>query len=262
MIEVDLMQGDCLELMKSIPDGSVDCVVTSPPYGIGKIYEKRSSLSDYLEWHGQVVKALIPKLSENSRVCWQVGNFIDSGCVYPLDCMVFNQFLREGLAPNNRIIWHFGHGLHASKRFSGRHEVVLIFSKGSPTFQLDPVRVPQKYPGKRHYKGPKKGELSGNPLGKNPGDVWDIPNVKNNHPEKTTHPCQFPEALIERLLLSMSREGDTILDPFSGSGTTGVACVNTGRNFIGMEMDSGYFQIAKDRIESAIKLSVSSEDSQ
>lgn len=251
-MRMNLMKGDCLEMMKLIPDGSVDCVVTSPPYGIGKSYEKRSSLSDYLEWHGQVVKALIPKLSEDSRVCWQVGNFIDAGCVYPLDCLVFGQFLEEGLLPRNRIVWHFGHGLHASNRFSGRHEVVLVFSKGSPAFHLDPVRIPQKYPGKRHYKGPKKGELSGNPLGKNPGDVWDIPNVKNNHPEKTEHPCQFPEALVERLLRSMTREGDTVLDPFLGSGTTGVAAVNTGRKIIGIERDDKYFAIAQKRIEDAM----------
>ena len=167
---------------------------------------------------------------------------------------MFAIFTDLGLVPRNRIIWHFGHGLHCKNRFSGRHETVMWFTKGGEyKFNLDPVRVPSKYPGKKYYKGNKKGQLSGNPLGKNPDDVWQIPNVKHNHPEKTQHPCQFPEALVDRLVLSMSNEKDVVLDPFMGSGTTGVACVNTGRKFIGIERDEGYFNIAKDRIDRAME---------
>ena len=80
------------------------------------------------------------------------------------------------MSMRNRIVWHFGHGLHASRRFSGRYEVIMWFTKSDDyTFNLDAVRVPQKYPQKKHFKGPRRGELSGNPLGKNPGDVWEIP---------------------------------------------------------------------------------------
>lgn len=248
----ELMKGDCLELMKQIPDESVDLFVSSPPYNIGKPYEKRSSANDYLLWHKQIVIQAERVLRDGGAIAWQVGNYIEKGSVFPIDCMVFGQFTDLGLRPRNRIIWTFGHGLHCSKRYSGRHETILLFTKGDKyLFNLDAVRVPQKFPGKRHYKGPKKGQLSGNPLGKNPGDVWDISNVKNNHPEKTPHPCQFPEAIAERLILSLSNEGDVVIDPFMGSGTTGAACANTGRNFIGIEMDEKYFEIAKNRVESA-----------
>ena len=121
----------------------------------------------------------------------------------------------------NRIIWTFGHGLNSVRRFSGRHETILWSTKGdSLEFNLDEVRVPQKYAGKRAYKGPHKGELSGNPLGKNPSDVWEIPNVKAKHIEKTEHPCQFPVAIPQRLIKALTHENALILDPFMGSGTT------------------------------------------
>jgi adenine-specific DNA-methyltransferase len=118
--------------------------------------------------------------------------YIDNGEIIPLDILLYPIFASLGLHLRNRIVWHFGHGLHASKRFSGRYEVILWLTKSNEyTFNLDAVRVPQKYPRKRHFKGPKKGQLSGNPLGKNLSDVWEIPNVKANYVEKTIHPYQF-----------------------------------------------------------------------
>jgi adenine-specific DNA-methyltransferase len=117
-------------------------------------------------------------------------------------------------------------------------------------FNLDSVRVPAKYPGKRHFKGPKVGQFSGNPLGKNPEDLWDIPNVKNNHIEKTDHPCQFPVGLIERLVLALTNKNGLVFDPFSGVGSAGVAAILHGRRFWGAEIDEAYVQIAKIRIES------------
>ena len=131
-----------------------------------------------------------------------------------------------GLKLRNRIIWRFNHGLHCKKRFSGRYETILWFTKNDEyVFNLDPVRVPSKYPGKRHFKGPKRGQLSGNPLGKNPSDiwdvvqqdwedeVWDIPNVKANHPEKTEHPCQFPVELVQRCVLALTQPGGSRFRP-------------------------------------------------
>jgi adenine-specific DNA-methyltransferase len=116
-------------------------------------------------------------------------------------------------------------------------------------FDLDPVRVPQKYPGKKYFKGPKAGKYSCNPLGKNPGDIWVIPNVKSNHVEKTEHPCQFPVELIERLVLSMTKKGDWVFDPFLGSGTTVIAAVRHGRRGVGAEVVPKYVDIARGRIE-------------
>lgn len=248
---INLMKGDCLELMKNIPDGSVDLIITSPPYNIGKEYEKKTSLKNYILWQNKIISECFRILSDKGSICYQVGNYVDNGCVYPLDCVLFNYFIDNGFIPRNRIIWKFGHGLHCKKRFSGRHESILWFTKNQDyDFNLDDVRIPQKYPSKKHYKGNKIGQLSGNPLGKNPEDVWDITNVKNNHPEKTNHPCQFPVELPERLIKALTKVNQIVLDPFMGSGSTGVACVNTNRNFIGIELDDKYFEIAKNRIES------------
>lgn len=154
----------------------------------------------------------------------------------------------------NRIIWTFGHGLNSTQRFSGRHEMILWFTKGENyNFNLDCVRVPQKYPGKRHYKGEHKGELSGNHYGKNPSDVWDIPNVKANHIEKTEHPCQFPVAIPQRLIRALTNEADIILDPFMGSGTTALAAFVEKRKFIGAEIKQNYYNLTAQRIKNAIK---------
>lgn len=247
-----LILGDCLERMAEIEDGSVDLTVTSPPYNIGKPYEKVIDIQSYLLWQRDIIAEVYRTTKDGGSVCWQVGNFVIKGAVYPLDCLMFQIFLDIGFIPRNRIIWHFGHGLHCKNRFSGRHETIMWFTKGEKyTFNLDPVRIPSKYPEKKHYKGGKKGQLSGNPLGKNPDDVWSIPNVKHNHPEKTDHPCQFPEAIVERLTLSLSNKEDTLMDMFMGSGTTGKVSKQLGRNFIGIERDETYFKIAQDRIAKA-----------
>jgi len=131
--------------------------------------------------------------------------------------------------------------------------MVLWFSKGADyRFHLDPVRVPQKYPGKRHHKGKNKGAYSGNPLGKNPEDVWNIPNVKANHVEKTKHPCQFPVGLVQRLIRALTSAGDLVLDPFAGSGTSGVAALMDGRRFVGAEIDPEYYALAHPRLRDAL----------
>jgi adenine-specific DNA-methyltransferase len=241
--------GDCLKLLREVPDESVQLVVTSPPYNIGKPYETKLSLKDYVNQQSKVIEACVRVLGPTGSICWQVGNFVDKGQITPLDIVLYPIFERLGLQLRNRIVWHFEHGLHCSKRFSGRYETVLWFSKTKDyKFNLDPVRVPQKYPGKRHFKGPKAGELSGNPLGKNPGDVWIIPNVKSNHVEKTAHPCQFPVELIERFVLSMTDADDWVLDPFLGSGTSVVAAIKHGRRGMGAELAADYALIARNRI--------------
>lgn len=249
-----LFEGDCLDLLKKIPNGFVKLVVTSPPYNLGKSYETRLDLNQYLNQQKRVIEESVRILDDSGSICWQVGNFVDNGEIIPLDIVLYPIFASLGLHLRNRIIWHFGHGLHASKRFSGRYEVVLWFTKSNQyTFNIDPIRIPQKYPQKKHFKGPKKGELSGNPLGKNPSDIWDIPNVKANHIEKTIHPCQFPIELIERLVLSMTKEQDWIFDPFMGVGSTAIASLIHNRRAIGAEIMTEYISIAKERITKAEK---------
>jgi adenine-specific DNA-methyltransferase len=247
--EIVLYPGDCLKLLKNIPDSSLKLVVTSPPYNIGKEYEKRLKLESYIEQQSEVIRECVRCLSPFGSICWQVGNYVDNGYIIPLDTILYPIFSGLGLKMRNRIIWHFEHGLHCSRRFSGRHETIIWFTKTDQyTFNLDPVRVPQKYPGKKYFKGPKAGQYSCNPLGKNPGDLWIIPNVKSNHVEKTDHPCQFPVELIERLVLSMSDDGDWVLDPFLGTGTTIIAAIRHNRRGAGAEMSDKYIELAKQRI--------------
>ena len=241
--------GDCLKLLKQIPNDSIQLIITSPPYNIGKEYENKLKLDTYINQQTQVIKECVRVLSKKGSICWQIGNYVNNSSIIPLDIALSPVFTSFNLKMRNRIIWHFEHGLHCTKRFSGRYETIVWFTKtDNYTFNLDPIRVPQKYPGKKHFKGPKVGQYSCNPLGKNPGDLWMIPNVKNNHVEKTDHPCQFPVELIERLVLSMTNENDWVLDPFLGSGTSMVAALKHKRKAIGAEINKKYIQIACDRI--------------
>lgn len=247
--DVTLFHGDCMNLLKQIPDETAQLVITSPPYNIGKEYEKKEKLNKYLTFQEKVIKESFRILKPSGSICWQVGNFVENGHIVPLDIVLYPIFKKINMLLRNRIIWHFGHGLHASKRLSGRYETIVWFTKtDNYTFNLDSIRTPQKYPNKKHFKGPHKGELSGNPLGKNPSDVWEIPNVKNNHIEKTIHPCQFPVALIERLILALTNKGDLVVDPFIGVGTTSVAALLHNRKSAGADTERKYINIAKKRI--------------
>ena len=240
---------DNLEFMRTLEKGSMHLIVTSPPYNIGKEYEKRTSLDLYIESQAATIAEAVRLLHPQGSICWQVGNHVDDGEVFPLDVILYRLFKDHGLALRNRIIWTFGHGLHCQKRLSGRHETILWFTRdGDYTFNLDPIRIPSKYPEKKHFKGPSKGQFSGNPLGKNPTDVWDIPNVKSNHVEKTDHPCQFPVGLVERLVLGLTNPGDNVLDPYLGVGSSAIAALKNGRNAYGCDVTQEYIDIARDRI--------------
>lgn len=250
--DVVLYTGRCQDLLASMPAGSVQLIVTSPPYNLGKVYERRTSLERYVAAQEAVIEAAERVLAPGGSICWQVGNHVDNGEVFPLDTILYPIFKRLGLQLRNRIVWHFEHGLHASRRFSGRYETINWYTKGEPYyFDLDPVRVPQKYPNKRAFKGPKIGQVTSNPLGKNPGDLWIIPNVKHNHIEKTIHPCQFPIELVERLVLAMTKPGDWVLDPYGGVGSAVLAAVLNGRRGAMAEVIPEYLSIAADRLDLA-----------
>lgn len=241
---------DNLEFMHSQDEGSMNLIITSPPYNIGKEYESRSSIDQYIKHQTATIAEAVRVLHPQGSICWQVGNHVDDGEIFPLDILLYSLFKNHGLKLRNRIVWTFGHGLHCQRRFSGRHETILWFTKSDDyTYNLDPVRVPSKYPLKKHFKGPKRGQLSSNPLGKNPSDVWEIPNVKANHVEKTSHPCQFPVGLVERLVLSLTDEGDNVLDPYMGVGSSAIAALKNGRNAFGCDVMHDYVDVALDRVQ-------------
>lgn len=256
---------DALKFMQGLEDGSVNLIITSPPYNVGKEYEARTKIECYLANITPMIREMARVLAEDGSICWQVGNYVEAGEVFPLDIYYYPVFKSLGLKLRNRVIWHFGHGLHCKNRFSGRYETLLWFTKSDTyTFNLDAVRIPAKYPGKRYYKGEKKGQISGNRLGKNPEDVWemtldrlyddwermiwDIPNVKSNHPEKEDHPCQFPVELVERCVLALTNENDIVYDPFAGVGSSLIAALKNGRKAYGTELEQKYVTIGLDRI--------------
>ena len=240
---------DNLKFMRHLKDESMKLIITSPPYNIGKSYERREPLDRYIKEQAQVISECVRLLDRHGSLCWQVGNHVHKGEIFPLDMVLYHIFLDHGLKLRNRVVWHFEHGLHCKKRLSGRYETILWFTKEDDyTFNLDPIRVPSKYPQKKYYKGPKAGQLSGNPLGKNPGDVWIFPNVKNNHVEKTIHPCQFPVELVERMVLSLTNEGNTVFDPYMGVGSTIVAALKNERVGYGCDIEKKYVDIAWNRV--------------
>jgi DNA modification methylase len=256
--------GDSAQILKAkYPDKKFDLVITSPPYNVGKEYETQTSIEAYLKEQEAIIKEIVRVTSDKGSICWQVGNFVDGNKeIFPLDIFYYSIFKKHGLKLRNRIVWHFGHGLHTKMRFSGRYEVILWFTKGDEyIFNLDDVRVNAKYPGKRHFKGPNKGKLSGNPNGKNPSDVWkivledwereiwDIPNVKANHKEKTEHPCQYPIELVERCILALTNPDSEILDPFAGVGSTLLAAQKNNRKAVGIEKYKKYIDIGKERLK-------------
>lgn len=267
-----IQQGDALKLMEEIVDESVRLCVTSPPYNIGKEYERdsRRNFSEYISWMDDIIKCIAKKICEGGSFCLQVGSHVSNGVVTPLDYVFYPLVIKAGFEFRNRIIWRYNFGLHSQRRFSGRYETLLWFTKGSDyKFNLDPVRVPQLYPGKRHSgrKGEKAGLPSGNPKGKNPSDfwefdadraffgdpIWNIPNVKSNHPEKTSHPCQFPSELVERCVLALSDPGEVVLDPFAGTGTSVICADAHGRVGVGFDLSQQYVESATERLDLARK---------
>jgi adenine-specific DNA-methyltransferase len=216
---------------------------------VGKSYERRRSLERYLAEQTAVLAECRRVLRPTGSLFWQVGTYVDDLRHVPLDLKLYPILEGMGLILRNRIVWLRPHGLHATRKFSGRHETILWFVKGKDhKFFLDPVRVPQKYPDKKHWRGARRGQLSGDPLGKNPGDVWAFRNVRHNHEEHTIHPAQFPTDLVERIVLCATEPGDVVLDPYLGVGTVALVCQRQGRRWVGAEIDAAYVAVARQRL--------------
>jgi adenine-specific DNA-methyltransferase len=245
-----VLRGDCKDLLKSTPSGSIDLVVSSPPYNLGKEYEARRALDVYLDEQREVLLECVRCLKPTGSILWQVGAFSDAGSLVPLDIRFFPILESLGMIPINRIVWVRQHGLHGRKKFSCRHETILWFAKSTTyKFRLDNVRVPQKYQNKKSHRGETRGELSCHPDGKNPGDIWAFQNVKHNHEEQTIHPCQFPEDMIARIILATTDPGDVVLDPYMGAGTVAVVARDHGRHYLGAEMDAKYYDVIVRRLK-------------
>lgn len=242
---------DCVEGMKLLSehDIKVQLVVTRPPYNIGKAYEEALPLSEYLDWSKEWLSIASELVSDKGSFWLNLGynSMPGKAKALPLSYLLWDKvplfFVQE-------VVWNYGAGVAGKKFFSPRNEKFLFFAKdeNSYTFNLDAVRDPNvKYPNQK-----KNGVLKCNPLGKNPTDVWQIPKVTSganrSSAERMDHPAQFPEAVIERIILVSSNPGDWILDPFMGSGTTAAVALRLGRNVIGFEISENYCQLIADRV--------------
>ena len=249
MSSYKIVQNDRMKLLQKLESNSVQLIITSPPYNIGKSYEKKKPFELYLKEQEKTLFECFRILKKRGSLCWQIGSYFEKSELYPLDIFMYEICKKIGFKLRNRIIWHFEHGLHSNKKFSGRYETIMWFTKSDDYFfDFDDIRVPQKYPGKVGYKGKNKGKYTGNIKGKNPSDVWIFPNVKSTHKEKTIHPCQFPIELAERLVLSMSKKNDLVVDPYAGVGTTIIAALKNKRRAAGSEILKKYVNITKKRI--------------
>ncbi|HMD99323.1 MAG TPA: site-specific DNA-methyltransferase [Terriglobia bacterium] len=249
-MELDtIFKGDTGAYLPTLPAGTVDLVVSSPPYNLGKEYESRKALQHYIEEQTVVLRECCRLLKNTGSIFWQVGSYSEDGTLIPLDIRFFPVLEGFGMRPRNRIVWARQHGLHGRRKFSCRYETILWFTKTDEfTFNLDAIRVPQKYQNKKAHKGERKGEYTCNPEGKNPGDIWLFRNVKHNHEEQTIHPCQFPEDLVARIVLATTTDGGIVLDPYMGAGTVAVVARDHNRHFLGAELDPEYHKIAERRL--------------
>lgn len=249
-----IYQGDCIELMGQVPDGLIDLTITSPPYNIGKEYEDKLALSEYLDWCENWISEIY-RLSKDDGTFWLNLGYMaleERAKAIPISYLLWD---RIPFYLIQEVVWHYKAGVAGRKFYSPRNEKFLWYVKSADnyTFNLDDVRDPNvKYPNQK-----KNGKIKVNSIGKNPGDVWVFSKVtsgKNrSSKERTAHPAQFPEAVIERIIKASSNEGDIIFDPFMGSGTTAAVALSLNRYVIGFELAENYCEIISQRIEETIQ---------
>ncbi len=251
-----IYNGDCLELMQQLPGNLLPLTVTSPPYNIGKEYEERIALGNYLDWCESWIKQ-IHRLTTRRGAFWLNLGYVsipNRAKAIPIPYLLWE---RSPFFLLQEIVWNYGAGVAARLSFSPRNEKFLWYVKDPDAyvFNLDAVRDPNiKYP-----KQKKNGKLKCNQLGKNPSDVWQFPKVTSGKnrasKERTSHPAQFPIAVIERIIKSCSNPGDVLFDPFLGSGSMIEAALRNGRKCIGFEINSKYACLAGERIEKYLRRS-------
>ncbi len=244
-----LMQGDCLERMKEIDDGSVDLTVTSPPYDNLRTYNGNNALWGEHVWR-DVIAELYRVTADGGVVVWIVADATINGSETGTSFRQALHAMECGFRLHDTMIWHKPNPLPLHhNRYQPSFEYMFVWSKGPPR-SFNPIRVPVK--GVRGGALKKRGS-SGEMLAFNSPRGQSASKYAHNVVdcsvgEKSGHPAAFPERIARDHIVSWSAEGGTVLDPFMGSGTTGVACVKTKRDFIGIELDEGYFKIAEQRI--------------
>jgi len=233
-MRLEILGGDALDHLKKIASSSVDIVIADPPYNLAKDYgnnNDQKTFNEYIEFSKNWI-------GEAHRILKKTGT------IYVFMGVRFISYIYSVLEKdfhfnfNSWITWHYTQGLGKTKGFSPRHDDILMFTKTvNFNFFLDNIRVPQKY-----YRS------INNMRGANPGDVWAFSHVHYCNSNRQEHPTQKPEGLIERMVLASSKEGDFVVDPFSGSGTTLRVCQQLNRNCVGIELNPKYVQLTKERL--------------
>lgn len=256
--DVVLYNYDCFDAVKTLANShftGLDCTITSPPYNIGKEYEVIRPLEEYIDWLVKIFEVIYEITAADGALLLNLGYLhIDTvGRAIPIPYLIWDK-LRYFL--QQEIVWNYGAGVASRRKLSPRNEKILWYLKSSENyvFNLDAIRDPDvKYPNQK-----KHGVLRCNSLGKNPSDVWRIAKVTSgtnrSSSERTGHPAQFPEALIDRLVKGFTKKDSLILDPFFGSGTTAISCAKNSRKCLGFEIRKDYCDIAVGRLEHFYKM--------
>jgi adenine-specific DNA-methyltransferase len=245
-----LYNRDCSEVMSAMATAGehVELTVTSPPYNIGKAYETNLPLAEYIEWCARWARQVRDVTHQNGTFWLNVGYLAveGKGKAVPIAYLLWD---RVDMYLQQEVVWHYGAGISTKRSFAPRNEKWLFYTRSTDayTFNLDDVRDPDvKYPNQK-----KNGKFRCNPLGKNPSDVWSIPKVttgaNRSSKERTDHPAQFPLAVVDRIVKVSSNYAEVVLDPFSGSGSTGIAAVGNGRVYVGCEVREDYCDTTVER---------------
>lgn len=242
-----IFNGDSIEVLKNhVPDGSIDLIFVDPPYNIGKDFnglkDKWSSDEKYLEWCYCWIDLCLAKLTEKGSLY-----IMNSTQFIPY----FDLYLRDKLSILSRIIWSYdSSGVQAKKFFGSMYEPILfcVKDKKSYTFNSEDILVEAKTGSKRKLIDYRKNPPQPYNTKKVPGNVWEFPRVRYRMPEYENHPTQKPIALLERVILASTNEGDTVLDPFSGTFTTSFVAKKLNRNSVGIEIDEEFTTIGLRRV--------------
>ena len=248
-----IYNADSLELLKSFPNEVVDLFFTSPPYNIGKEYEKIIPVEEYLAWSELWIKEIYRSTKNTGAFIYNIGylSIPNLGHAIPIAYLMWN---RTPFYLNQEIIWNYGAGVATKYYLSPRNEKLLWFVKNEDNycFNLDDIRDPNVlYPNQK-----KNGKLRCNTLGKNPSDVWQIAKVTSGSgrasKERTKHPAQFPLDLCDRVIKGFSNTGEIVVDPFMGSGSSLESCLRNNRFTIGIEINQEYCRMAHERIRNTL----------
>jgi len=257
-----LITGDCVKLLPKIRQGSIDLAVIDPPFNMGKEYDSIGddlSRKEYLTWTEAWLAVLVPTLKDAASVFVAIADEFAAEVKVRADA--------AGLHMRNWIVWHYTFGCSTKRKFARSHTHVLYFVRDPKNFHFDAGAVKVPSARQRVYKDRRAAHG-----GKVPDDVWvlrpeeedsayqegtdtwHLPRVCGTFKERVRHqtvghPCQMPEAVLERIVGVASRPGDTVLDPMCGTGTTLVAAKRLGRNYLGIDLSSDYVSVARGRLE-------------